>query len=122
MVIVDAVGSPEHLRAVRHVAAKAVGRPVDPTLPVTLNFHPDRLVRRVPILASLLAAGAYQSQFVTGTSNGMLDADLGGARSRWESAMFGGAYDGAPPECRPVYGSLNHDRAAVGGAPRFGAP
>ncbi len=35
--------------------------------------------------------------------------------------MFGGAYDHAPPEERPVYGALNHTGSAVGGSPRFGS-
>ena len=35
--------------------------------------------------------------------------------------MFGGAYDEARAEERPVYGALNLRRRAVGGAPRFGS-
>ncbi|GMA86150.1 hypothetical protein GCM10025868_14000 [Angustibacter aerolatus] len=61
------------------------------------------------------------SQFVTGTSNGGLTAHPGGDRWRWESRLFGGAYDDAAPEERPVYGSLDHARRAVGGSPRFGS-
>lgn len=34
---------PEADRAVAHVAERSVGDPVEPTLRVTLNFHPDRL-------------------------------------------------------------------------------
>jgi hypothetical protein len=45
----------------------------------------------------------------------------GGDRWRWESRIFGGAYDAAPAEERPVYGALNLRRSPVGGAPRFGS-
>jgi hypothetical protein len=41
---------------------------------VTLNFHPDRLVRGAPILRALAEDGAYHSQFVKGTSHGGLTA------------------------------------------------
>lgn len=37
-------------QALRHVAALSRGPALDPTLRVTLNFHPDRLVRGRPIL------------------------------------------------------------------------
>jgi len=37
-------------RAVRHVEARSCGPAVDPGLRITLNFHPDRLIREVPIL------------------------------------------------------------------------
>ncbi|NUP16014.1 MAG: DUF3626 domain-containing protein, partial [Streptomyces sp.] len=88
---------------------------------VTLNFHPDRLVRGVPILRALAEDGAYHSQFVTGTSNGGLTAHPGGDRWRWESRIFDGAYDDAPAHERPVYGALNFRHQAVGAAPRFGS-
>ncbi|MDT0267575.1 DUF3626 domain-containing protein [Streptomyces sp. DSM 44915] len=108
-------------RALRHVAARAVGGPVDPTLPLTLNFHPDRPVAGRPILRRMAEDGVYVSQFVTGTSNGGLTAHPGGDRWRWESRMFGAAYDRAPARQRPVYGGLNHLRRSVGAAPRFGS-
>ncbi|WTJ93120.1 DUF3626 domain-containing protein [Streptomyces sp. NBC_01537] len=58
--------------------------------------------------------GVHHSQFVTGTSNGGLTAHPGGDRWRWESRVFGGAYDSAPARQRPVYGALNFRRAAAG--------
>jgi hypothetical protein len=106
---------------VRHVAARSVGGPMDGGLRITLNFHPDRMVRGVPILDSLAADGVYWSQFVTGTSNGGLSAFPGGDRWRWESRIFGGAYDDAAPHQRPVYGALNFRQKPVGAAPRFGS-
>ncbi|MGW7611177.1 DUF3626 domain-containing protein [Streptomyces sp. NPDC054766] len=108
-------------RALRHVAARSSGPALDPALRLTLNFHPDRLVRGIPILEALAQDGVYRSQFVTGTSNGGLTAHPGGDRWRWESRIFGGAYDTAPPEERPVYGALNFRRQLVGAAPRFGS-
>lgn len=108
-------------RALAHVAARSAGHPMDATLHVTLNFHPDRLHQGVPILEALAADGIYRSQFETGTSNGGLTAHEGGDRWRWESRIFCGAYDGADPAERPKYGALNHRRRAVGGSPRFGS-
>ncbi len=104
-----------------HVAALASGPPMESTLRVTLNFHPDRLLHNEPILAALARDGVYRSQFVTGTGNGGLTAYPGGDRWRWESRIFDGAYDEAPAHERPVYGALNFRRKAVGGAPRFGS-
>lgn len=113
-------GTPDAARlAVEYVAARSAGAPIDETLRVTLNFHPDR--GEPPILASLASAGVYQSQFVTGTSNGGLTAHPGGDRWRWESRIFGGAYDGTAAHDRPVYGALNFRRKPVGAAPRFGS-
>lgn len=108
-------------RALRHVAALATGGLLDPALPLTLNFHPDRLVGGVPVLRRMADDGVYVSQFVTGTSNGGLTARPGGDRWRWESRIFGAAYDRAPAHERPVYGALNHLRRSTGGAPRFGS-
>ncbi|MDQ0986733.1 DUF3626 domain-containing protein [Streptomyces sp. V2I9] len=108
-------------RALRHVAERASGPPMDPALRVTLNFHPDRLLHGTPILEAMAEGGVYHSQFVTGTSNGGLTAHPGGDRWRWESRIFGGAYDEATAHERPVYGALNFRRKPVGGAPRFGS-
>ncbi|SEL47531.1 DUF3626 domain-containing protein [Streptacidiphilus jiangxiensis] len=109
-------------RAMAHVAALSLGAAVDDTLRVTLNFHPDRLTATgVPLLARLAEDGVYHSQFVTGTSNGGLTAHPGGDRWRWESRIFGGAYDTEPDTARPVYGALNVRGRSVGGAPRFGS-
>ncbi|MFE9404282.1 DUF3626 domain-containing protein [Streptomyces sp. NPDC006530] len=94
---------------------------MDPTLRVTLNFHPDRLLHGTPILEAMAESGVYHSQFITGTSNGGLTAHPGGDRWRWESRIFGGAYDEATAPERPVYGALNFRRKPVGGAPRFGS-
>jgi hypothetical protein len=114
------VGSAQ-ARALDHIAARSHGEPVESTLRVTLSFHPDWLHQGVPILQALAADGVYRSQFETGTSNGGLTAHPGGDRWRWESRMFGGAYDDAPPAERPKYGALNHRRRATGGSPRFGS-
>ncbi|MEW2489327.1 DUF3626 domain-containing protein [Streptomyces sp. NPDC048411] len=116
----DPAPSPQE-QAIRHVASLSSGAPVDPVLRVTLNFHPDRTMRGRPILLVLAEDGIYHSQFVTGTSNGGLTAHPGGDRWRWESRIFGGAYDHAPAHERPVYGALNFRRNPLGGAPRFGS-
>ncbi|MEV1080168.1 DUF3626 domain-containing protein [Streptomyces sp. NPDC050211] len=115
------VGSPRARAALGHVAGRSAGPAVDPDLCITLNFHPDRLVGGVPILDALARDGTYHSQFVTGVSNGGLTAHPGGDRWRWESRIFGGAYDDADPQDRPVYGALNFRRQVVGAAPRFGS-
>jgi hypothetical protein len=120
---VDTDGTrPASERAVRYVASRSSGPAADPSLRVTLNFHPDRWsAAGVPILAAMAASGQYSSQFVTGTSNGGLTSHPGGDRWRWESRMFGGAYDRAGASERPVYGALNFRRKPAGGAPRFGS-
>ncbi|MDQ0688380.1 hypothetical protein QF032_007418 [Streptomyces achromogenes] len=108
-------------RALRHVATLASGPPMDPTLRVTLNFHPDRVFRDRLTVEALAEDGLYRSQFVTGTGNGGLTAHPGGDRWAWESRIFDGAYDAAPAHDRPVYGALNFRRKPAGGAPRFGS-
>ncbi|MEV5383984.1 DUF3626 domain-containing protein [Streptomyces sp. NPDC052721] len=108
-------------RALDHVTGTASGPPLDPSLRITVNFHPDRISGGLPILESLARDGAYHSQFVTGTSNGGLTAHPGGDRTRWESRIFGGAYDDADPAERPVYGALDFRHQVVGAAPRFGS-
>lgn len=102
-------------RAVAHVRARSTGQPLDRALRVTLNFHPERVV------AALGDTGRYVSQFVTGTGNGGLTAFVGGDRWRWESRIFGGAYDDAAPADRPVYGGLNFRLSPYGASPRFGS-
>jgi hypothetical protein len=92
-------------RALLHVAAMSSGGPVDRSLRVTLNFHPDRLCRGLLVLDAMGRDGQYRSQFETGTSNGGLTAFRGGARWEWESRIFGSAYDDAAPAERPKYGS-----------------
>ncbi len=112
-------------RAVAHIAASSAGKPLDSSLRVTVNFHPDRVTAGgppgVPILESMRQTQVYLSQFATGTSNGGLTAQPGGDRWRWESQMFGGLYDEASPHQRPVYRALNHRNAPAGGSPRFGS-
>jgi hypothetical protein len=108
-------------KALEQVAAVADGGPADPCWRVTLHFHPDRLVDGVPILERMARDGVYRSQFETGVSNGGLTAHPGGDRWRWESRMFGGAYDEGPAAGRPKYGALNFRRRRVGGSPRFGS-
>ena len=122
MAIVDTAAMP-HLqeRAIAHVTSLATGEPVDPSLRVTLHFHPDRLVAGAPMLEIIARDGVYRSQFETGTSNGGLTAHPGGDRWRWESRIFAGAYDDGPPAARPKYGSLNFRRRLAGGSPRFGS-
>lgn len=106
--------------AVRHVEDRCTGEPLDRSLRITLNFHPDRWSGGEHILAAL-ARGTYRSQFETGTSNGGLTAHPGGARWVWEQKLFGGVYDDAPAAHRPKYGALDHRRRPLGGAPRFGS-
>jgi hypothetical protein len=119
---IGAIGADRPGRAIAHVTALSTGGPVDASLRVTLQFHPDRTTRDgVPILVALARDGVYRSQFETGTSNGGLTAYPGGARWRWERRIFGGAYDDAPAVLRPKYGALNCWRAPTGGAPRFGS-
>ena len=108
-------------RALEHVTSLAHGGALDGDLRVTLNFHPDRIAGDSPILAAMARDGRYRSQFETGTSNGGLTAFPGGDRWRWESRIFGGAYDEASPAARPAYGALNFRHRSVGGAQRFGS-
>jgi len=110
--------------ALGHVEQLSTGGPLDRSLRVTLNFHPDRAA--VPgdtstVLERLADEGVYRSQFETGTSNGGLTAHEGGDRWRWEQRIFGHAYDEAPPVERPKYGALDHRGRGLGGAPRFGS-
>ncbi|MDI5967801.1 DUF3626 domain-containing protein [Streptomyces sp. SL13] len=105
----------------RYVAAVSSGEPLDPRWQLTMNFHPDRAAGGVPVLRRMARDGVSYSQFVTGTGNGGLTAHPGGDRHRWESRIFGGAYDHASPHERSVYGALNHRAATAGGAPRFGS-
>lgn len=107
-------------QALAHVARSAWGGPIEPGWRVTLNFHPDRLVRGLLVLDAMAQDGRYLSQFATGIGNGSLSAHPGGARWRWESRIFGGAYDGSPGHLRPVYGGLDFRRKGIGAAARFG--
>ncbi len=104
-----------------HLTRTATGRPLDRSLRVTLNFHPDRVAAGRTVLEQLAHDGVYRSQFETGTSNGGLTAYPEGARWRWEQRIFAHAYDEAPVAQRPKYGALNHRRRRIGAAPRFGS-
>lgn len=108
-------------RAVAHVAAQARGGPMPADLRVNMHFHPDRLFHGEPILTVMARDGIYRCQFETGTSNGGLTAHPGGDRWKWESSIFGGAYDAAQAHERPKYGALNHRRRMIGASPRFGS-
>ena len=88
-------------KALEHVARPSAGPPLDPSLRVTINFHPERRVGTDSVLQLLGRDGRYRSQFETGTSNGGLTALPGGDRWNWERRMFGGAYDDAPAAERP---------------------
>ncbi len=91
---------------------------------VGLHFHPDRLdAAGVTVARSLLERGRYHNQFESGISNGSVSATPGGARDRWEQALFGGAYsfETCAPRHRPRYGALALLRHADGPAPRFGS-
>lgn len=107
--------------AVAHVRGLAEGVPLDRTLRVTLHFHPDLPFADGSTLEAIADRGAYLSQFETRTGNGGLTAHLGGDRWKWESRMFGGAYDEHEPAQRPKYGSLNYRADPYGGSPRFGS-
>ena len=113
-------GSPQE-QAIAHVAARSQGGALDSTHRVTINFHPGRLHRGVPLLRVLAEDGEYRSQFETGTGNGGLSAFRGGDRWNWETHLFGGAYDSASVTERPKVGALNFRRRATGAAPRFGS-
>lgn len=92
--------------------------------PVTINFHPDRLLSDGRTVAEALAAeGVYRSQFESGISSGALTAHAGGGRDRWERRLFGGAYQqpGVTPAERPRYGGLNRMNHLDGTCPRFGS-
>lgn len=88
---------------------------------VTLQFQPDWPHRAGKVIESMAADRHYRSQFVTGISNGGLTALSHGDRWRWESRLFAGRYDDAPPSCRPVYGAWNRRADPRGGATRFGS-
>lgn len=109
------------LEAVDHVNSLSSGEPVDRSLRITLNFHPDRLGGDATTIEAIARDGVYRSQFETGTGNGGLTAHAGGDRWNWEQRLFGGAYDKAPARERPKYGALDHRRRPLGGAPRFGS-
>lgn len=109
----DAAGPPPTVPEAAAVLAGAV---------LTVHLHPDRPARDGRTAARGLADdGVYRTQFETGTSSGGLDEVLGGGRSRWEHALFDGAYDDAEPADRPRYGGLDLLPYPDGACPRFGS-
>ncbi|WP_426243860.1 DUF3626 domain-containing protein [Nocardioides sp. LHG3406-4] len=88
---------------------------------ITVAFHPDWPFRGGLVLDALARDGVYLSQFATGSSNGGLTAHPGGDRWRWECRLFGGRYDTAASDARPVYGALDDRRDPYGASPRFGS-
>jgi hypothetical protein len=108
-------------KALAYMAARSHDGALDSTLRVTVNFHPARVQRGVPLLRCLADDGEYRSQFETGTGNGSLSAYPGGERWQWETRLFGGAYDASSTSERPKVGALNYRRRATGAAPRFGS-
>lgn len=99
-------------RALAHVRALFPASGPVPEAPITVNFHPDRLLPAGgTVIEHLAADGVCRTQYETGISNG----GLGGDRHRWEQRMFGGTYS------RPVYGALNLAGHPDGAAPRFGS-
>lgn len=88
---------------------------------LVLHFHPGWGTGGRTVVDALAGSGTYLSQWVTGTSNGGLTARPGGDRWAWESRLFAGRYDAAPPEDRPVYGAWNRRDDPYGAAPRFGS-
>lgn len=114
------------LEAVRRKANACPAHVRQPALPVeatiSLNFHPDRLVKDGRTVAEALAEdGIYRSQFETGVSAGSRTAYPGGERDVWEDKLFDGAYRDRPPRDRPKYGALNLMAYSDGAAPRFGS-
>ncbi len=92
---------------------------------VALHFHPDRIGRHGTdsVAERLLADGIYRNQFETGVSSGSVSAFAGGARDRWEKALFGDAYHAGEVSAaeRPKYGALELVRFPDGPIPRFGS-
>jgi monoamine oxidase len=133
--------SPSHERALSHMTSLSSGQAIDPSLRITVNFHPDRIVMRASsvaaatdgitsstdeiepllLLESLARDKAYHSQFVTGISNGSYSPQPGGSRWEWESSIFSGAYDLSNGIERPIYGGLNFRKKLCGAVPRFGS-
>lgn len=109
---------------VAHAGVDADLAAVARTRPVALNFHPDRVAADGrTVVDALLDDGVYRSQWETRISNGGLTAFAGGDRDRWESRLFGGAYQrpGVAAAERPRYGGLDLARHADGPCPRFGS-
>ena len=88
---------------------------------IALQFHPNWPHNGRQVIESMAVDRVYRSQFETGISNGGLTAFIGGDRWRWESRIFGGAYDEREPSERPKYGSLNFSADPYGASPRFGS-
>jgi Protein of unknown function (DUF3626) len=108
--------------ALAYVRARSRPGTVTETARLTINLHPDRVARDGrTVLEALADDGEVRNQFETGISAGGLDHIMGGARSRWERTMFGGAYDGASAYERPRYAGLTPVGDPWGACPRFGS-
>lgn len=93
------------------------------TRPVTVHFHPDRIVRDGPhagrlTVEGMAATGTFENQFATGTSSGSVDSGRDGRRIAWEDRLFGDAYSATVVTDRVRYGALNlldhPDGASIG--------
>lgn len=90
--------------------------------PIDVHFHPDRIAKNSnTVIDGLLSTMTYQNQYVSGISNGLLDTSAGSSRERWESRLFGCAYDTQPDSLRPKYGAVNLFNSFDGACPRFGS-
>ncbi len=80
--------------------------------PLIINFPLD-------IIDSLYCDPFLRNQFETGSSKGLLEPILGGARDGWEARMFDGGYHAGPSYRlnaaeRPRYGSVCIDKSKRG--------
>lgn len=90
--------------------------------PIDVHFHPDRIaIDGSSVIEGLLSTMTYENQYVSGISNGLLGTTVSGSRKRWESQLFGYAYDGQPASLRPKYGAINLFNSLDGACPRFGS-
>lgn len=114
--------TPAALSALAHMQANSLaGSELRSNCRVALHFHPAADSTGNAVLSRLLTSGRYLSQFSTGSSNGALDTEVGGARWNWEHRLFNGAYDEVEAQERPLYGALMLKEDAYGPAPRFGS-
>jgi hypothetical protein len=97
---------------------------VQRTAPITVNLHPERVVNDTPMIDGLEHQGRYRTQFETKVSGSPVASggEAGGSRDNVEKRLFRGAYHEHElvPHERPIYGALNGELAAFGGAPGYG--
>lgn len=108
-------------RALAHVEGRSDLNPDGLNHSITLNFHPDLVIEDQLVIDRIADQGMYRSQYETGISSGGMTAYRGGDRWKWESAIFGSAYDNAQPFLRPKYGAFNYQELSTGGSMRFGS-